>query len=65
MKTGERKLKVYKKFVSRGYGHYAVLPEIRLCGVWLQEAGFESGQDVTVTHKNGHIVIVLGSNETS
>jgi toxic protein SymE len=41
MKKRSRKLKVYKKYVSRGSSRYVGMPEIRLCGIWLKQAGFE------------------------
>jgi toxic protein SymE len=44
----ERQLKVYSKYVPRAWHQYVVMPEIRLCGKWLLDAGFECGDEVTV-----------------
>lgn len=44
----ERRLTVYRKYLPRAWYQYALMPEIRLCGKWLQEAGFECGDEVTV-----------------
>lgn len=35
------------------------MPEIRLCGKWLQEAGFECGDEVTVKCLGNKIEITL------
>lgn len=46
--TSERRLTVYRKYLPRAWYQYTLMPEIRLCGKWLQEAGFECGDEVTV-----------------
>lgn len=65
MKTGTRKLKVYSKSAQRaGYiCHYVQVPEIRLCGVWLKEAGFEIGEGVVVDYSDNKITIVREKGE--
>lgn len=60
---GKRQLKVYGKYISRPYHRYVVYPEIRLCGKWLQDMGFNCGQNVTVRHKKNKIIITV-DNET-
>lgn len=63
MKTGkspspeERQLKVYPKFFQRATGGSVILPEIRLCGKWLQETGFNCGQTITIWHRKGKLII--------
>lgn len=59
MKSFERQLKVYEKYFSRSYNQSVVLPEIRLCGKWLQETGFECGQTVTVRQEERKITITV------
>lgn len=54
----ERQLTVYRKFLPRVY-QYAVMPEIRLCGKWLKEAGFECGDEVTVRCFGNKLEITL------
>lgn len=57
--TGKRRLKVYQKFFSRAYFKFKLFPEIRLCGKWLQETGFKTGQVVIVRCEKNKIVITL------
>lgn len=54
----ERRLTVYHKYLPRAY-KYARMPEIRLCGRWLQEAGFECGDEVTVRCLGNRLEITL------
>ena len=54
----ERRLTVYRKCLPRVY-KYAIMPEIRLCGKWLQEAGFECGDEVTVKCLGNKLEITL------
>jgi toxic protein SymE len=55
---------VYEKYISRAYHSYTAFPEIRLCGKWLQDAGFTCGQTVTVRHKKNKLIITI-DNDTS
>lgn len=55
----ERRLKVYGKYLPRAWYGYTLMPEIRLCGKWLQEAGFECGDEVTVKCLGNKIEITL------
>lgn len=57
--SGQRQLKVYEKHISRSYYQRVIFPEIRLCGKWLQDIGFECGQTVTVQHQKNKIIITL------
>jgi toxic protein SymE len=54
----ERRLTVYRKYLPRAY-KYALMPEIRLCGKWLEEAGFECGDEVTVRCFGNKLEITL------
>lgn len=55
----ERRLTVYRKYLPRAWYQYALMPEIRLCGKWLQEAGFECGDEVTVKCLGNKLEITL------
>ena len=55
---GERQLKIYPKHFARTYDN-VVFPEIRLCGKWLKESGFNSGQAVKVCYEKNKIVITI------
>ncbi|MCM4162452.1 hypothetical protein DHC50_02470 [Arenibacter sp. A80] len=57
--TGRRQLKIYQKFIPRCYQEHVIFPEIRLCGKWLREIGFECGRKVTVVHEKNKIVITV------
>jgi len=59
-KSRERQLKIYEKFLRRGDFKVVAFPEIRLCGKWLHELGFEAGQQVTVKHVKNKLVITVG-----
>lgn len=54
----DRKLKVYPKYrplLSSYQGQ--VVPEVRLCGLWLEQSGFKIGEQVQVTIKDQEIII--------
>jgi toxic protein SymE len=54
----DRKLKVYPKYRSLGSTHSArIVPELRLCGQWLEQSGFRIGEQVQVTIKEQEIII--------
>lgn len=55
---GERQLKIYPKYFART-NKDVILPEIRLCGKWLKESGFNSGQAVKVKYEMNKIVITI------
>lgn len=61
--NGQRQLKVYYKAFTRSYYRIVLLPEIRLCGKWLRDIGFDSGKIVTVQHSKNKIIITV-DNET-
>lgn len=55
--SAKRQLKIHRKYISRSYSRYVIFPEIRLCGKWLQEIGFNYGNFVTVEHQRNKIII--------
>ncbi|MFT6923854.1 MAG: toxic protein SymE [Crocinitomicaceae bacterium] len=57
MKSANRKLTVNRKFQSREYKRFISVPEIRLCGKWLKEAGFNEAGQVKVAVKEGKLII--------
>jgi toxic protein SymE len=52
----DRKLKVYPKYRQLTYTQKSV-PELRLCGVWLEQSGFKIGEQVQITIKDQEIII--------
>lgn len=56
MSKKQRHIKVYPKYMQRTYKSI-IVPEIRLSGLWLQESGFEYGQDITVETEKDRIII--------
>lgn len=53
-----RKLKVYPKYRSLSSSYTArIVPELRLCGVWLEQSGFKVGEQVQVTINDQEIII--------
>jgi antitoxin component of MazEF toxin-antitoxin module len=52
----DRKLKVQPKYRQLTYGNQLV-PELRLCGLWLEQSGFKIGEQVQVTIKDHEIII--------
>lgn len=56
-RSGKRQLKIHRKYIRRSYMRYVIFPEIRLCGKWLKDIGFEYGQSITVIHEKNRIII--------
>lgn len=52
-----RKLKIYRKFRYRKWGKNYTVPEIRLEGQWLEQLGFEQGNEILIEQKNNKLVI--------
>jgi toxic protein SymE len=61
--SGQRQLKVYEKYIPRSCYKHVIFPEIRLCGKWLRDMGFDCAQNVTVRHEKNKIIITV-ENET-
>lgn len=57
--NGQRKLKVYKKYVYTSLGIPVFFPEIRLLGKWLKDSGFKNGQSVIVSTEQNKITITI------
>ncbi len=56
-KNLKRHLKVYHKHFDRAYAQSVTFPEIRLCGKWVKDIGFDCGQDITISHQRNKIII--------
>jgi toxic protein SymE len=52
----DRKLKVHPKYRQLAYSQKFV-PELRLCGVWLEQSGCKIGEQVQITINNQEIII--------
>lgn len=53
-----RKLKVYPKhrpLATSSYGR--IVPELRLCGLWLEQSGFKIGEQVQIIIKDQELII--------
>lgn len=61
----ERRLKVYYKYFNRvnSWQRSVIFPEIRLCGKWLQDIGFEHGQTINVRQERNRITITVEEDE--
>ena len=59
----ERYLKVYPKYFQRSYHKAAIFPEIRLCGKWLKQLGFEHGAMVIVSLEKNKLTITLSEDD--
>lgn len=57
VKTGKKQLKITAKHFPRADSQYVVLPEIKLSGKWLQEAGFHCGASVMVSYEKNKITV--------
>ena len=51
-----RKLKIHRKFQARNWSD-VVVPEIRLEGIWLEELGFNVGEDVQIELQKNKLII--------
>ena len=52
----QRQVKVYPKYQKRAYKD-VIVPEIRICGSWLQASGFQAGQVITISVEENRLVI--------
>jgi toxic protein SymE len=53
-----RKLKIHRKFRARAWD-YITVPEIRLEGKWLEQLGFEQGNEVIIEQKKYKLTITV------
>jgi len=54
-----RILKIYSKFRYRRWGNNYSVPEIRLEGQWLEQLGFEQGNEVLIEQKKKKLIITV------
>jgi len=53
-----RKLKIYSKYRPLASSYQGrIVPELRLCGVWLEQSGFRIGEQVQIVIKDQEIII--------
>ena len=60
-----RSLKIQPKYRVNQWRDATAAPEIKLCGNWLEQLGFQCGKRVTVTTMKGILIITLQSEESS
>jgi hypothetical protein len=58
-----RSLKIQSKYRVDQWRDTSVAPEIKLCGIWLEQLGFHCGKRVTVTMMKEVLIITLQSEE--
>ena len=54
-----RILKIYSKFRYRRWSNNYTVPEIRLEGIWLEQLGFEQGNEVLIEQKKNKLIITV------
>ncbi|PWB26249.1 SymE family type I addiction module toxin [Flavobacterium sp. HTF] len=59
--SAKRRLTIQPKHIARSYNRYVIFPEIRLCGKWLQNIGFDYGNFVTIEHQQNKIIITTNN----
>ena len=57
--SGEKRLKICSKYYPRENFRPVFFPEIRLAGKWLEDLGFECGEEVTVKYSEKKLEITL------
>jgi toxic protein SymE len=58
-----RSLKIQPKYRVDQWRDARVAPEIKLCGTWLEQLGFQCGKRVIVTTMKELLIITLQSDE--
>jgi toxic protein SymE len=58
MKNNIKRIKIQPKYISRTWDQIRV-PEIRMCGKWLKEIGFDYNRHIIVECKKNKIIITL------
>jgi toxic protein SymE len=56
-KHKSRHLKIYSKLQRTSQWNAKFVPEIRLCGKWLEDMGFDFGDQITVRLENDRLII--------
>lgn len=54
-----RILKIYTKFRYRRWGPDYSVPEIRIEGKWLEQLGFEKGNEILIEQKRRKLIITV------
>jgi len=54
-----RILKIYSKFRYRRWSNNYTVPEIRLEGIWLEQLGFEKGNEILIEQKKNKLIITV------
>jgi len=57
--TPIRQLTICNKYFARSHGSGVCFPVINLCGKWLRDAGFKSGQVINIRCENRRLVITV------
>jgi toxic protein SymE len=52
-----RQLKIYSKYQRFSQWNSKHVPEIRLCGKWLEDMGFDYGEHITVRLEDDKLII--------
>lgn len=60
---GNRKLKITSQYVRSLYNMPIFKPKITISGNWLKEAGFEIGQNVSISVNKNELIIKKITNE--
>jgi len=55
--TMERKIQAKGVYREKAHNRTRFIPSLLLSGIWLEKAGFEIGEVVTITVENGKIII--------
>ncbi|TLV00913.1 SymE family type I addiction module toxin [Dyadobacter luticola] len=52
-----RQLKIYPKYQRTSQWRAKFVPEIKLCGEWLKDLGFDYGEHIMVKFENDKLII--------
>ncbi|MCF2488192.1 SymE family type I addiction module toxin [Dyadobacter sp. CY347] len=56
-KARTRQLKIYSKFQRSSQWNSKFVPEIKLCGKWLKDLGFDHGEHIKVHFEDGKLIL--------
>ncbi|NIJ51708.1 SymE family type I addiction module toxin [Dyadobacter arcticus] len=56
-KFKSRQLKIYPKYQRTSQWRTKFVPEIKLCGEWLKDLGFDHGEHITVRFEDDRLII--------
>lgn len=57
--TKHCKTRICNRHFDHKYGACGIFPDIRLCGRWLKESGFEAGPYIRIAHEPHKIIITV------